>query len=504
MKMKEKTMKKLIINNKREIITFIIIFSITLIIFIPFLQKHYATDSYNISSIGYKEYAIKYSLNDGRILMAFIGYMANLLKIPLDTYIITLTIMALFISCISIIVLKDWIIKIKKNKNFFSEIFIIIVTYFTVFNFMYIENMAFVECFVMSLSVLFYILAAKKIISKNKYYYIKATALTILGLFCYQGTISMYIIVLVIFSLLKNEKYNEYKKNLIRGALILVFGIILQFVVIRFCGKIFNMQQERLSGFYDIKINIIYSIYYLGYILIHTGYVYTKYLFLFFLSTIEILIIFKIYKEKLDKKILLHTLLIILLCFFSSLAVSFISRTGFWSARIRFSLGATIGFLIIYLYCKTDIASTFKRINLLIISIFAIYTLSIVINYISIMNNTLKVNLQDKLQSIEISNYIKKYEKENSIIVNKLAIFHGEFDDGKACYKNLKYYGSAMSWSAVRTQWSIKGIIEMYSNKHFIMIEPDENELEYYLNNVDKEIDYMCIKDTLYISYYVY
>ena len=58
-------MKKFIKNNKKNIIIFIIIFITTLIIFIPFLQKHYATDSYSISSIGYKEYAVKNSLNDG-------------------------------------------------------------------------------------------------------------------------------------------------------------------------------------------------------------------------------------------------------------------------------------------------------------------------------------------------------------------------------------------------------------------------------------------------------
>lgn len=496
-------MKKIIENNKKKIITFLIIFSATLIIFMPFLQKHYTTDSYNISSIGYKEYAIKNSLNDGRVLMAFIGYTADLMKIPLDMYIISLTIMALFVNCISVIFLKEWILKIKKNKNFFSELFVTIVSYFTIFNFMYIENMVFIECFVMSLSILFYILAAKKIIL-NKSNFMKAVVLTILGLFCYQGTISVYFVVLVLFSLLKNEKYDECRNNLTRGVLILIFGIILQFIAIRFFGKIFNMQQDRLSEFDDIAINIMYSFYYLGYILINTGYVYTKYLFIFFLSIIEILIVFKIYKEKLDNKILINTILIIIICFFSGIAISFISTTGFWSARIRFSIGATIGFLIIYLYCKTDIAFTFKKINLLIISIFAIYTLSIVINYISIMNNTLKVNLQDKLYAIEIINYIKKYENENNITVNKLAIFRGRFKDDKACYKNLNYYGATMSWSAVRTQWSIKGVLEMYSNKHFTVIEPDENDLEYYLNNVDIAIDYMCIKDTLYISYYVY
>lgn len=496
-------MKKFIKNNKKNIITFIIIFITTLIIFIPFLQKHYATDSYGISSIGYKEYAVKNSLNDGRIVMATIGYIADLLKIPLDIYIITLTVMALFVSCISVIILKEYIVKIKKSKNLFSEVFVIVASYFTVFNFMYIENMFFVECFVMALSILFYIIAAKKIISKGKNYIIKATVLTVMGLFCYQGTISMYLVCLWVFSLLENEKYAECIKNLIIGAVILIFGIILQFGVISLNGKIFSIHQERISGFYGMILNIAGSLYNLGDVLINTGFVYTKYLYLFFLSVIEILIICKINKERLNIKITNQTLLIITACFISGIIVSFISTSGFWSARIRFSIGATIGFLMLYLYCKTDIAFSYKKINLLIISIFVIYTLSIITNYISIMNNVLNVNLQDKLQVIGICNYVEKYEKENNIIVNKLAIFHGEYDYEKAYYKNLNYKNSTMSWSAIRTKWSIKGIIEMYSDKHFTIVEPNEQQRQHYLNNVDKEIDYMCIEDTLFIPYYI-
>lgn len=493
-------MKKLIISNKREIITFIIIFIITLIIFIPFLQKHYATDSYNTLSMGYKEYAINYSLNDGRVFMALIGYIADLLKMPFDIYIIILTIMALFVSCISVISLKKYILEIKKSKNLFSEIFVIIISYFTVFNFMYIENMHFIECFVMSLSILLYIFAAKKIVEKDNHYLIKASVFLILGIFCYQGTISMYLVSLFLFSLLKDRKYNECIKNLIKGVLILVCGIILQFIIISCSGKIFNIQQERLSGFYGILTNIIYSIYYLKDILINTGYVYTKYLFLFFLSMIELLIFLKVYKEKLGVEVLINIFFITLLSIFSGISVSFISLTGFYSARIRFSIGAMIGFLIIYLYCKTDIADKYKKINLLIISVFVIYAVSIVTNYISIMNNVLKVNLQDKCQAIEISNYIENYEKDNGISVNKLVVFPGKLNE-EGYYENLKYRGSAMSWCAIKTYWSIKGIIEMYSNKHFIMVEPDENKLKYYLSNENK--DYMCIEDTLYVAYYV-
>ena len=59
-------MKKI---TREEIITYIIIFVITCIIFIPFLIGHYATDTYNVINIGYEKYAIEWSLNDGRIFI---------------------------------------------------------------------------------------------------------------------------------------------------------------------------------------------------------------------------------------------------------------------------------------------------------------------------------------------------------------------------------------------------------------------------------------------------
>lgn len=49
--------------SKKELITYFIIFSCIVILFVPWIIKHYATDTYKIIDIGYKE-AAKLSLND--------------------------------------------------------------------------------------------------------------------------------------------------------------------------------------------------------------------------------------------------------------------------------------------------------------------------------------------------------------------------------------------------------------------------------------------------------
>ena len=73
-------MKKI---NKKDLITYIIIFAITCIIFLPFLTGHYATDTYNIINREYKEYAITYSLNDGRPVMCLISLFAEKINMPI-------------------------------------------------------------------------------------------------------------------------------------------------------------------------------------------------------------------------------------------------------------------------------------------------------------------------------------------------------------------------------------------------------------------------------------
>lgn len=158
---------KQIAKYKKDIIIYIIIFIVSLVIFIPFLKTHYSTDSYYLANKGYINYVINNSLKDGRVFMSLIGYIAHLFSLPINTYIITLTILALFTSCLTIMTLKNIVLKYKKTKRNIVEVLVTIICYFTIFNFMFIENMLFVECFVMSLSILFYMLAAKILVNKS-------------------------------------------------------------------------------------------------------------------------------------------------------------------------------------------------------------------------------------------------------------------------------------------------------------------------------------------------
>lgn len=85
---------KNIIKNKKDVINFIIILLIMFIIFAPWLKGHFATDTYHLMSMGYKE-AAESSLNDGRVLMYIIGMIGHFFNIKIEIYIVTLLILAI-------------------------------------------------------------------------------------------------------------------------------------------------------------------------------------------------------------------------------------------------------------------------------------------------------------------------------------------------------------------------------------------------------------------------
>ena len=236
-------MKKI---NKNDIILLISLFTITCLIFIPFLTGHYATDTYNISNVGYENYAIKWSLKDGRIIMALIGLIANKIHISIELYVFITLVIALLISNITVITLSKIIKKYKQPTDIFQKIILISICYITIFNFMYLEDMYFVESIVMSLSILLYLKSADIIVERKKHYIIKSLILVSIGIISYQGTIGMYFSFIILFTILKN-------KNNIKP----IVPISLNFIMVKMIINTNNINGIRFRENIEILNNII-------------------------------------------------------------------------------------------------------------------------------------------------------------------------------------------------------------------------------------------------------
>ena len=250
-------------ENKKYIGIFLIILGISLLIFLPFLTGHMATDSYNIFNKGYKQYNIDNPVVDGRMLTAIMNTIMEHLNIPIIEYSIISLVIAIIISCVAITVIMSTIEKIKKPKNKSSEILLIIASYCTIFNVLYIENLHFVEAAVMACSILFYILAAKIMVQEGKRNTIKSIILLYLGIISYQGSISIFLLSVIVFAMCKNKDIKELIKIIAKAIGITLIGILLNSLQITIVENIFKIKQQRgikLSTGQKQRLNLIRGI----------------------------------------------------------------------------------------------------------------------------------------------------------------------------------------------------------------------------------------------------
>ena len=234
----------------KDAIVFCIILLINVVIFKNFLTEHYTTDSYNLINIGYIQYLKENFLPGGRIFSALLYYIGFLLKIPYES-LFTLSLMGgLIISTIMIIKLKNICLK-EKEKWSLLEIFILIIaSYYTIFNAMYLENLYFAETIIMALSVYFYMLAAKSCLEKG---IIKSIVFACLGVFCYQGTVSAFFAFLILFELLNNKDFLEILKDMLWACCPIIVAISINMIQINLTCHILQIEQHRL------QFNIIYN-----------------------------------------------------------------------------------------------------------------------------------------------------------------------------------------------------------------------------------------------------
>ena len=474
--------------NKKDIITFIVAFIITSIIFIPFLTGHYATDTYNIANVGYKEYAINWSLKDGRIFMAIIGFIAYKINISIESYVFITLFLALIISDIVVIILSKIIKKYKKPKNKLQEIILLVISYITTFNFMYLEDMYFVECIVMSTSILLFLISADILVQKNRNYMIKSLVLAIIGIMCYQGTIGMLFAFVILFTILKNK--NNIKKilvEMIECGVIALISVLLNVIMVKIIGNVFEMEQTRLGKVTDIIRNIQIIIYQLPNIFQETCNLFPKNALLIFLSTLTIIVIaYKIKKLK-EKNNFLYTYILTL--------------TSFYTGRLRNALGALIGIILLFIYVETDLFEKKGKINVILYLTFISYVIINIVNYESIMIQHKQVNELEKVEIEVLEEYLEEYEKETGINVTKIVILPVLDNKDKTYFENVKNKTS-FTHNALKTSWAADGVINFYTNRKLKKIKLTEQNQELY-NQIKEDLEYQCIEDIIFVKIYM-
>lgn len=467
--------KKLTKNIK----LFSILFIFMLIVFKEFVFMHYATDTYNIFARGYKEYAILYSLDDGRVFMSGISLLADAFNIPINVYIITLTILAIATSCISIIVLKSIIERYKKPNSTFEKVILVLICSCTIFNFMFIENMQFAECFVMSASILCYLLSANILVKRHKFWQVKAFVLVLIGIFLYQGTLGFFIVMIFVISIAENDK--KILKNIFIGGLICLGAVLLNLVEIKTCGYMLGKQSTRIGGIKNIGYMIKLIIKSLWPILKNSIGTFPRYAFI--LMSLVTILYTNIEIEKGKRKYInCYFILLLLLTLATAFAINLFTIAGFATARMLFVLGALIGNMFILIYLKTNILDNKKSIlNYIII----IYCIVIVFSYITIMKYHKETEINTQEECKIINEYITEYETQTGNKIENIAVYK---DKSPTYYYESIRNCSALTTKPLAVEWGDNGAISFWTKRPLKEIEPSKEIYEKYFKDKDWDI----------------
>lgn len=492
--------KGLIISKaKKDIIQCLILVIITCMIFIPFLNGYYVADTYGIIERGLEEYSMNNSFSDGRFITGIFNLIIMKLNIPIMVSIIASLILAIIGSCGIVILLKNIILQFRQADNKWLEILVIVISYVTIFNFMYLDNLKFMESSIMAFSIFNYVIGAYFLVKREKHYLIKSAIFVILGMVSYQGTIGLFLALVFLFSILKNKNKISYviRDVIISGILVLIAGLI-DLAGIKIFTNYFKTNQNRLSN--NIWNNILIIILNIPKTLTQTCGMFPKNLLLLFLSLIVILGVIGIlnkYTKNSTKEIILYfALIIFIIC--SSFSSSVLSSSSFWAARMRFSLGALIGILFLYLYVTTDLFQKKNILTIFSVGLVIAYAVCNLYQYIVVINQSKQMNQIEEQECKEIDKTIELYEEKTGINVTKLARIYTTNNREKLYSLNYKK-ANVNIYNGTKCWWSVKGTIYFYTGRRLEYVNATIDGKE---ELIESKEEYKCIDDTLYIYIY--
>ena len=399
--------------KKNQIITFITIFLIAILSTIFFLKPHYSIDTVEFLNNGYDSYVQSKFLVDGRIFSVL------LLKLVIDMpmkYVIPVTyIIGILISCVSVMYLRKWIIKYGKTEEK-SNIFPTIISYIIIFNFMYIDTFQFLEFPIIAVSVLLFIIAAKIIVEKEKNYILKGFGLALIAMFCYQGTINLFIATAFVLSIIKNSKLNKNViTDMLKVGVILLMAIGINYVFTKIVGGTSRLDLDIIKSCKNALINLYIVIF-------NSSNHYPSYLQLIFVLIIIIYCLVK--KIKILNLLWIYCISIVVNIILLIATGDGIMGSTSQYGRVLFTIGALIGYTFMYLWCTNDIVRKDKFIKVIVI----IYLATILITYFQYTYFYMQGQYIDEYIITNIDKVISKYEEETGNMIDKFT-YRIDFDN---------------------------------------------------------------------------
>lgn len=484
---------------KKDILICFILIVFTCLIFLPFLQGHYIPDTYNIIEKGLEGYSMDNSFSDGRMIMGLLNLLVLKLNIPIIAYVIGTLLVAIVLSCVVVILLKNSIERYRKIENKWIEILVLVLSYVTIFNFMYLEQLYFIECIVMAVSLLLYTIGANILVDRKKGYLWKSAFCVISGMLCYQGTVGFFLVLVLLYSIFKNRDRVIYivRDVILSGGLVVIAGLV-NLGCVKVFTTYFHTTQNRLST--NIFENILTILTNISKTLTNTCGMLPKNWLLIFLSITVIIAVITIvekYKKKSGKQTVLWFILIAFVIA-SSFASSVLSKSSFWAPRMRFSLGALIGILYLYLYVTTDLFQKKNILKIMAIAVIILYGSCNLYQYITIIHQGKMMNQVEKEECQRIKAHMQEYEEETGIKVTKIGRVFTTSHNRNLYLPNYLNPNTTV-FNSTKCWWSAKGVIYFYTGRRLEHVDVGVEEKKIL---EDSGQEWLCIGDVLYIFIY--
>ena len=420
-------------STKEKLKILILIFIITLVFSMPYLIPHRIKDTYWNIEEGIELY--KYTpLKDGRIINFFILSFLEFLGIKMEIYSIVVHYICVIIYAVSIYNVYTYIIKliknkIEQNKNYkIIKSIILIGSVLIILNPLAVENFAYIDNLLMSLSILLGIIAAKILNENKKGAYIKNLILIILAGLCYQGNLNMWFALSVLYFAIGEKKtIKEWLKFLFKIVSIAILVIIFLVAVLSISNFIIDNAQSRLRlTELDLKKYInLFAMYFLE-LIINETYGYYPKMLIAITILITTLLIVNCERNKPINSLLKYFLLFIIIMF-ACILPAFLQSSICLSARMINGIGALIGISLIYLcyiFSKKENQNKKMMIILLILSMI-LFAINLFDYYnIAYMNHITMTEEQKYIN--QINEVMSDYEKENNIELTNVMFFLDE------------------------------------------------------------------------------
>lgn len=480
-------------KNNKEYLVVAILGIITIIITWYFIQGFNSYDTYKMHSMGYVEYAKQLFFADGRIFSGIYILMANFFNIfEMDLYRFSI-VLCIPILIANVVYFKNLLTTISNKK--LNLYLIYILSFITVFNFTYIDNMRFIEMPIMALSIFLYMIAAKKaIIDKNM---IKMILTLLVAVFMYQGTINVFFIITLFLLLNKHKTINRNViKEYLKIILFSVIPIIINYVYMRIYGYLLVYTDRKLINFSLIPQKFIKSLLTLINVLIYTKSIMPKnFYFLIMLITIALTYLLILKNKGKFFNTYLNIIILIIMSFISCLPIIIgfniddINDT-LGCGRLFWPIGAMFGLIMIQLYLNTNIIKNRWYTKLIYIVVIVIYSVICYTGMHSIMRQSRLINDIDKNICETIKENIENYENNTGDKVERLKV-RVEYS-GEGISK--KYENTRINQGYILLSLPIEQFIEFYTGLHLESQYMTEKIIEF-----NKNFDFYYVENTCYL-----